>query len=476
MGQGYPAAVAKVGLFMRILAAVASLILLASGCTSTAPATPVGTVAAPEQPNVAATRAAVQAYVEKNRFSGTVLVAKNGVPVFREGFGLANRELNVPNTSETVFRIGSITKQFTAAAIMQLAEAGKLSVEDPISKYYANAPAAWAKVTIRHLLSHRSGIGDYTSLPNFFEKLAAEDRTPEQIIEMTRDQPLAFEPGTKFAYDNSGYIVLGYVIEKVSGQTYADYVEQHIFKPLGMRDSGYEVSTAILPRRAAGYGFADGKWTNATYIAMSLPYAAGSLYSTVDDLLAWEQALFSDKVVSAASRAAMTTDQGDKYGFGLLIDDLGGHKNIWHNGGINGFSTHMVDFQDDGLTVIALANLESARSTRLATEIARIWLGLPAPPPPATLAPVTVAPAVLDRYVGVYELMPGFNITITRTDAGLTAQATGQGAFVLTATSDTEFHFQEAGIRIVFPAGDGPAQSLTLFQGGPREAKRIAAN
>jgi hypothetical protein len=209
---------------------------------------------------------------------------------------------------------------------------------------------------------------------------------------------------------------------------------------------------------------------------MSLPYAAGSLYSTVDDLLAWEKAFFGDKVVSAASRAAMTTDQGEKYGFGLLIDDLGGHKNIWHNGGINGFATHMVNFQDDGLIVITLANLESARSTRLGTEIARIWLGLPAPPPPAALVPVTVAPAVLDRYVGVYELMPSFNITVTRVDGGLTAQATGQGAFPLVATSDTEFHYQDAGIRIVFPAGDGPAQSFTLFQGGPREAKRIAAN
>ncbi len=461
---------------MRILAALAGLILMASGCTSTPPATPIATVAASEQPNVAATRAAVQAYVAKNQFSGTVLVAKDGKPVFRESFGLANRELNVANTPETVFRLGSITKQFTAASIMQLAEAGRLNIEDPISKYYTNAPAAWAKVTIRHLLSHRSGIGDYTDIPNFFEKMAAQDRTPEQIIEMTRDQPLAFEPGTKFAYDNSGYIVLGYVIERVSGQTYADYIDTHIFKPLGMKDSGYDVSTTILPRRAAGYGFADGKWTNATYLAMSLPYAAGSLYSTVDDLLIWEQAFFGDKVVSAASRTAMTTDQGDKYGFGLLADDLGGHKNIWHNGGINGFSTHMVRFPDDGLTVIALANLESARSTRLGTEIARIWLGLPPPPPPAPLLPVTVAPAVLDRYVGVYELMPNFNITITRVDGGLTAQATGQGAFPLVATSDTEFHFQEAGIRIVFPTGDGPAQSLTLFQGGPREAKRIATN
>ena len=469
-------AVAKVGSCMRISAALAGLILLASGCASTAPAAPVATVAPTERAEVVATRAAVQAYVEKNQFAGTVLVAKNGKPVFRESFGLANRELNVQNTADTVFRLGSITKQFTAASILQLVEAGKLSVDDKVSKYYAKAPASWSAITIKHLLTHRSGIPSYTGLPNFFETQAASDKTPDEIVQLTASMPLEFEPGTKYAYDNTGYVLLGYIIEKVSGQSYAAYLQDHIFGPLGMKHSGFDTSVDILPNRAAGYSFDDNKWTNARYLAMTLPHAAGSLYSTVDDLLIWEQAFFGDKVVSAVSRNAMTTDHGDKYGFGLLADDLGGHTTIWHNGGINGFSTHMARFPDDGLTVIALANLETARSTRLGTEIARIWLGLPAPPPPAALVPVTVAPAVLDRYVGVYELMPKFNITIARGDAGLTAQATGQGAFALVATSDTEFHFEEAGIRIVFPLGDGPAPSLTLFQGGPREAKRIAAN
>ncbi len=458
---------------MRIFAALAGMILLVAGCSSVTPAMPAPTVAATERPDVAATRAAVQRYVDNNQFSGAVLVAKGGKPVFREGFGLANRELNVPVAPDSIFRIGSITKQFTSASIMQLAEAGKLSIEDPINKYYANAPAAWSKITIRHLLSHRSGIGDYTEIPGFFENQAAEDRTPEQIIDLTRDQPLAFEPGTKFAYDNSGYVVLGYVIEKVSGETYADYVTNHIFKPLGMKNSGYEVSSIIVPHRAAGYGVENGVWTNARYIAMTLPYAAGSLYSTVDDLLTWEEEFFGDKVVSAASRAAMTTDQGDKYGFGLVIDELGGHRNIWHNGGINGFSTHMNRFVDDGVTVIVLGNIESAKSGRVATDISRIWLGIPAP---AALVPVSVAPEILDRYVGVYELQPGFNITITRSGQTLVGQATGQGDFPLTATSNTEFEQQQAGIRIVFPAGDGPAQSFTLFQGGEHVAKRIAAN
>lgn len=460
---------------MRFQAGFAGLCLIASGCASApAPAAPAATAApavAAELPLVTESRAIVQAYVDKTQFSGAVLVAKDGKAVFREGFGLANRELDVPNTPETVFRLASITKQFTAASILQLAEQGKLSLDDPGAKYYPAAPAAWSKVTIRQLLSHRSGIGDYTDLPDFFEKLAAVDRTPEEILAMTHDRPLAFEPGAKFAYNNSGYVWLGAIIEKVSGQKYADYVQAHIFAPLGMKHSGYDNSLTLLPRRADGYSARGGVWANTTYLSMTLPYAAGSLYSTVDDLLIWEDALFSDKVVSAASRQAMMTDNGEKYGFGLIVDALGNHRNIWHNGGINGFSTHMSRFVDDGLTVIVLSNLESARSDKVANELAGLWLGLP---PPAKLVAVPVPAAVLDRYVGVYQLTPAMNVTITRDGDQLMAQATGQGAFPLLATSETEFHYQPSDLRMTFPAGEGPAPEFTMFQSVEMKATRIA--
>ena len=431
---------------------------------------------AAEQPLTAQARKIVQAYIDRNEFSGTVLVAKDGKPVFREGFGFANRELNVPMTPDSVLRLGSITKQFTAASILQLAEQGKLSIDDPVSKYYAAAPAAWSKITVRHLLTHRSGIPSYTGLPGFFEKQSMFARTPEQIVELTRDMPLEFEPGAQHAYNNTGYVLLGYIIEKASGQTYADYLQQHIFTPLGLKHTGYDDTKTLLPGRAAGYGFADGAWNNSDYISMTLPHAAGSLYSNVDDLLLWEEALFSGKVVSPASFAAMTTDSGNGYGFGIGTGDFQGHKSIRHSGGIPGFSTYMSRFPDDGMTFIVLSNLEIGQSNRIANELARLWLGLPTPPPPPPLVGIEVKPDVLDRYLGVYELMPNFNITITREGSVLSAQATGQDPFALTATSDTEFHFQAAGIRIVFPAGDGPAQSFTLHQGGPREAKRIKTN
>ncbi len=464
---------------MHLRMGLLSLALMLAACaTPPAPASVVSEAVsvAAEDPMGAKARAIVQAYVDRNEFTGTVLVAKAGKPVFREAFGLANRELNVALTPESLLRLGSITKQFTSASIMQLVQQGKISVDDPVSKYYAAAPAAWSKITVKHLLNHHSGIPSYTSLPGFFEKDASLARTPEQIIELTRDMPLEFEPGAKHVYNNTGYVLLGYIIEKVSGETYADYLQAHILTPLGLKHTGYDDTTTLLPGRAAGYGFENGAWVNAPYLSMTLPHAAGSLYSNVDDLLMWQEALFSGKVVSPASFVEMTTDYGNGYGYGIGTGDFQGHKSIRHSGGIPGFSTYMSRFPDDDMTFIVLSNLQTGQSNRIANELARLWLGLPTPPPPAPIVGVEVKPEVLDRYVGVYELTPGFNITVTRVGNVLSAQATGQGAFPLTPTSDTEFHFQPAGIRVVFPAGDGPAQSFTLHQGGPREAKRIAAN
>jgi len=259
----------------------------------------------------------------------------------------------------------------------------------------------------------------------------------------------------------------------VSGEKYADYVREHIFKPLGMKHSGYDDSRSILPGRAAGYEIESGAWLNAPYIAMSVPYAAGALYSTTSDLLIWEEAFFADKVVSKASREAMTTDYGSNYGFGLASRTLGTHKLIGHSGGINGFSSNLQRFPDNGLTVIVLSNLESAPSSQLSDELASLYLGLP--PSPALVA-VAVKPEVLDRYVGDYELAKGFIVSVKRDGEKLTGQATGQRAFSLSAVSDTEFRFQPAGITMVFPVTVGPAPSFQLTQGGLlRTATRVPA-
>jgi CubicO group peptidase (beta-lactamase class C family) len=328
---------------------------------------------------VAKSEALIAPIVDVDQFSGAVLVARNGVPVFRQAFGLANREWDIPNTPDTKFRIGSITKQFTATAILQLAEAGKLSVDDPVAKYYSESPPAWNGITIRHLLTHTSGIPSFTSIPHFFDEQARLDRTPEEIIKLTQDKPLEFAPGSKYSYDNTGYVILGYIIEKVSGERYADYIQHHIFDPLGMKSSGYDVSETLIPKRAAGYSRDKDQFTNARFISMTEPYAAGSLYATVDDMLTWDQAIYAAKLLTPASLQAMFTDYGHGYGFGWVIDNQFGHQHIVHAGGINGFITRFDRYPEDKLTVVVFSNEATAAPAlvRITDGLAAIYLGIP---------------------------------------------------------------------------------------------------
>jgi D-alanyl-D-alanine carboxypeptidase len=396
-------------------------------------------------------QALIEPYLQATLFSGSVLVARDGQPVFRQSFGFADREWNVPNTPDTKFRIGSITKQFTATAILQLAEQGKLSIDDPVSKYYANAPPAWAKITIRHLLTHSSGIPSYTDLPNFFDAEARLKHSPEEIIKLTRDKPLQFEPGSSFAYDNSGYILLGYIIEKVSGQAYADYVQTHIFDPLGMHDSGYDSGERITARRASGYASGPGGWTNAPFVDMSVPYAAGSLYSTVNDLLIWDQALYAGKPLKPASLQQMFTDYGHQYGFGWVIDTQFGHQRVWHNGGISGFVSSLQRYPKDGLTLVVLSNFMDAPADRIATQLAGLCLGAQG------LPTAVVLPArLLDSYVGEYQLSPAATISVTRQGDYLAVQASNLPPGLLPvsfyASAEGEFFAKTADALITFDA------------------------
>lgn len=412
----------------------------------------------------------VEAYSDAGRFSGAILVAKDGKPIFRKGFGLANREWGVAVTPETVFRLGSVTKQFTAAAILQLAEQGKLGLDDPISKHYPSAPAAWAPITLRHLLVHTSGIPSYTAIPGFFGNPSRNDRTPEEIIALTRDKPLEFVPGTKFAYDNTGYVLLGYVIEKVSGQTYQAYLRDHILAPAGLKASGYDVSEEILPRRAAGYALSGAEIHNAAYLSMTLPHAAGSLYSTVDDLLAWDQALHAGKVLKPASVTAMFTAQGHQYGFGQFIGVENGHR-VWnHGGGINGFSTVLARYPDDGLTVVVLSNMTQGPSGKIARELAALHFGEAKPTPT-----VKLKPAMLDQYVGLYQLGPRLVLRVRRDGDRLSLQPTGQPPTPFYPTSERAFAARIVESVATFDTPvDGRSPGMTTLQGGVElKGKRI---
>ena len=256
----------------------------------------------------------VQSYVTSKQFMGSVLVARDEKVLLSKGYGSANLEWDIPNSPTTKFRLGSVTKQFTAACILLLEERHKLKIGDPVKKYIPDAPAAWEKITIFNLLTHTSGIPNFTSFPDY-SSTEAIHTTPEKLVARFRDKPLDFQPSEKWSYSNSGYVLLGYLIEKISGQSYADFVQQNIVQPLGMKDSGYDSNSAVLAHRASGYSPSPHGPVNAGYIDMTIPLSAGGLYSTTEDLLRWEQGLFGGKLLTPTSLEKMTTPFKEDYAF-----------------------------------------------------------------------------------------------------------------------------------------------------------------
>ena len=418
--------------------------------------------AAPAQDIAAKADQFVQAAVTRQRFQGSVLVAWDGKPLFRKSYGLADVEWDVPNTPDTKFRLGSITKQFTSALIMQLVEQGKVKLDDSIRKYYTDAPEAWQPVTIHHLLCHESGIPSYTELPGFFEKQAGTARTPLEIIQLTRDKPLEFAPGTQFKYDNTGYILLGYVIEKVTGKTYEEQLHQAILDPLGMKDTGFDHYTSILHHRAEGYQNQDGKLTRAPFLDMSLPYAAGSLYSTVDDLLKWDQALYGTRVLSEASEKKIWTPNLNDYGYGWFIARRFKEDTVEHGGGINGFNTMIIRVPAKKLLTVVLANANTQETGALAAGLLGIALGQPEDPTKARTR-IPLSAEAMKPFEGVYAANPSFKLTVKVEGDHLSAQATGQGAVRLDPMSPTRFFNDPINGEIEF-AKDGSL--LTLYQNG----------
>jgi len=503
-----------------------------------------------------------------------VIVVQDGKTLLRKGYGLADLERNVPITPETIFRIGSITKQYTAVAVLQLVKEGKVGLDDPLSKYVPDFPNA-DKVTVRHLLTHTSGIKSYTNVPSFMQHLR-EDKTPLQVVEAVRNEPADFAPGEKWLYNNSGYIFLGIIIEKASGMPYAEYMQKKLFTPLGLTHTFVGDENRVVRGRAQGYEQdAPDSFRHARYVSMTQPYAAGAIESNVDDLAKWNALLLSGKVIDAdllkLAWTDSTTSNGKPtgYGFGWQISDEDGVRYIEHGGGIMGFVSHgtlvpekkvyvallhnslgteveaawlanriasevlgkpwnttaiamsqdelkqytgvydfdgvkrTVTFEDgklhaqrDGgpksaLVPVAKDRLHYEKSftslafeRNAAGELASVTFnsrgqatakGKRAADAPAPKKEITLGEAVLAGYVGVYELGPGFSLTVTREGTRLFMQATGQGRAEAFAESETKFFLKVVEAAIVFtPGPDGKATTLTLHQGG-REmpAKRV---
>jgi D-alanyl-D-alanine carboxypeptidase len=307
----------------------------------------------------------VEARLKANNVpGGSVAVVRNGKIIKARGYGLADVELDVPATENTVYQWASVTKQFTAAAIVLLAQEGKVRLDDLVSRHYTNGPAAWSNVTVRHLLTHTSGIKSYTSLPDFFRSLR-KDYAREELLDLVKGEPLEFAPGEKWKYNNTGYFLLGLIIESASGKSYGDFLAERIFRPLGMQTARVNDQFEIVPNRATGYNVRSNKVLRSEFVSPSQPYAAGALMGTVLDLAKWDAALYTDKPFSAAVReqiwnpVKLNDGKTAPYGFGWSVGELRGHSFVSHGGGIHGFSTYIVRFVEDKLTVIVLMNAGS---------------------------------------------------------------------------------------------------------------------
>lgn len=501
-----------------------------------------------------------------------VLVAKEGQVIYRKAFGLADLELNVPMQPDMVFRIGSITKQFTAIAILRLMEQGKLSLQDEITKYLPDFPMHGHSITIEHLLTHTSGIKSYTNVPEF-GSMIRNDMTPEEVVAKIKPLPMEFAPGTKWNYNNSGYFLLGYIIEKVSGKKYEEYLQENFFIPLGMTSTLYGDDTRIVKKRASGYKPGEKGAVNADFMSMTLPYAAGSIMSTVDDLYKWNRALLGYKLVSKESldmawKSYKLTDGKDtRYGYGWMMSEIHGSPTIEHGGGINGYLTSSIYFPGEDVFVALFSNSTAKAPEFSALRLAALTIGKPLPATEITLTgeqlkeyegiytnekgkeitilteegilqgvrpggsrrkmmPIekdrfifenslmyasfrrdasgkiisvvsddrgevvtwsrtekkietkqekSLPEELIEKYVGEYQIDPGFILTFTREGNRLFTQATGQPRFEIFAQSETKFFLKVVDAQVEFIADpDGKINSLILFQGGQKiEAKRI---
>jgi CubicO group peptidase (beta-lactamase class C family) len=385
------------------------------------------------------------------RFAGSVMVARSNRIVFMKGYGLANRELEVANAPNTKFRLASITKQFTALCILILQEQGKLSVEDPVSKYLPDCPSAWSKIKIRNLLTHTSGITDYTGFPDYRSTVMLP-WPPEKMLHRLRDMPLEFEPGERFAYSNSGYILLGYIVEKASGRSYEQFVQQFVFKPLGMKDSGCDHFTTILPHRAAGYTLDGDTWVNAPYTDMTYPQGDGTLYSTVEDFFRWYQCWREQKLVSAEAWKAMTTPVKENYGFGIAVVERFGQKELAHDGRVPGFVTSMRWLPTADLFVAVFGNLDSPLSFAVADNLVAMLLDKPLNLPKEKIA-IKLEASQLMPFVGRYEMVekPDTICTVTASEERLFLQTTGAPKLELLPQSETNFFLKvDPDIQVTF--------------------------
>ncbi len=395
---------------------------------------------------------ALSPYFKANTPGATVLVTKDGKTLFRKAYGMANLEQEVAMKPEMIFRLGSITKQFTAVAIMMLSEQKKLDVKDEITKFFPDYPTHGKKITIEHLLTHTSGIMSYTSMPKF-QEINDKDLTPQEFMDVFKNEPMQFEPGERFGYCNSGYFILGAMIEKLSNQTYAEFLAQNIFEPLKMKHTAYEGFERDGLKRIEGYSTGANGFEVAKSLSMTIPYAAGALVSTVDDLAKWDWAITEGKLLKPETWSQIFTpfklNNGEfsKYGYGWSLRDVHGFASIQHGGGINGFRTIAIRIPKEKLYVAILLNSQQPDfdPEYLAEKFVAIALGKSIVEPKE----IALASEQLKAYVGKYSLEKEGSVQIVLEGNQLFVTDVGFKR-ALHASSESEFFFKDSFIKSSF--------------------------
>ena len=402
-----------------------------------------------------------QAYPNRAQPGVAVLVARGDHVLYRGARGTANIELGVALSADQVFRLGSITKQMAAAGVLKLAEDGKLSLDDPLTRFVPAYPQG-DKVSVRMLLNHTSGIRSYTDLPGVMDGPIQKKVSTAQLIDTFKAEKPEFAPGEGWKYNNSGYVLVGAVIEAASGMPWHAYLKKVFFGPLGMQHTGYgDESVAVIPGHVTGYTLAADQWAVARYLSMSQPHAAGALVSTVDDLLRWNRGLHEGKLLKSDSYRQMITPTGkaqdEDYGFGITHQQLRGQDVLQHGGGIFGFSTFLLYLPGDDVTAAVMYNADSGRPASIDTDtLARMLaaraIGKPYPPKQA----IALAAAVLEEYEGVYRIDKQSARVLRVVDGKLTSQRTGGPSYVLIPIGKDDFLFEQGLSRMRFerdPAG-----------------------
>jgi CubicO group peptidase (beta-lactamase class C family) len=412
----------------------------------------------------------LSAQFKANETGAAALVARNGEIIYKRALGMANLELNIPMQVDHIFRIGSITKQFTAVAILQLMEQGKLSLQDDITQFIPDYPTQGYHITIEHLLTHTSGIKSYTEMDDFEERMPL-DFKPLDIITHFKNQPMDFAPGTQWKYSNSGYFLLGYIIERVTNKSYAEYIEENFFRKIGMSNSLYGSNSKIIKNRAYAYSKGEQDFENAQHLSMTQPYSAGSIMSTVEDLYKWHQALHSYKIIKkenldkAFARYKLIDGKETDYGYGWGFNNVQESPTIEHSGGINGFLTIGIYVPNEDVFVAVFSNCECNPPMDVAVKLAALAIGKP-----YKYKGIIIDSTKLQNYTGLYENEKGERRIITSVDNKLYSQRGENKKYIVTPFQEDKFFFENFMTIIEFSKNSkGEIESLTTKGRGKNE-------